>query len=69
MMEEQEGRAVAWRTSSFSGANGGQCIEAGSVPGSVLVRDTKNRAGAVLAFSADAWRAFAAQVREDAAER
>ncbi len=55
--------ALSWRKSSYSGNNGGNCVEAGSVPGGVLVRDTQDRAGAVLEFSADAWRAFAGQVK------
>jgi hypothetical protein len=55
---------VSWRKSSFSGNNGGNCVEAGSVPGRVLVRDTQDRAGAVLQFSADAWRVFAEQVKQ-----
>jgi hypothetical protein len=28
------------------------------------VRDTKNRVGAALAFTAQAWRAFTAQVKQ-----
>ena len=37
-----EGSDVAsWRKSSYSGNNGGNCVEAGSAPGAVLVRDTK----------------------------
>jgi len=56
--------AGSWRKSSYSGNNGGNCVEAGSVPGRVLVRDTQDRAGAVLKFSADAWRAFAGQVKQ-----
>jgi Domain of unknown function (DUF397) len=56
--------AVTWRTSSYSGGNGGQCVEAGSASGAVLVRDTKQDGrGPVLAFSAGAWRAFAATVK------
>lgn len=55
--------AVTWRTSSFSGTNGGQCVEAGSAPGSVLVRDTTNRDGGMLTFSAQAWTAFAATIK------
>jgi hypothetical protein len=55
--------AVTWRKSSFSGGNGGQCVEAGSIPGAVLVRDTTNRDGGTLAFSAQAWKSFAATVK------
>jgi Domain of unknown function (DUF397) len=56
--------AVSWRKSSYSGNNGGNCVEAGSIPGRVLVRDTQDRAGAVLQFSADAWRVFARHVKQ-----
>jgi hypothetical protein len=55
--------AVTWRKSSFSGGNGGQCVEAGSIAGAVLVRDTTNRDGGMLAFSAQAWKAFAATIK------
>jgi Domain of unknown function (DUF397) len=58
--------AVTWRKSSYSGGNGGQCVEV-AAPGRVLVRDTKDCAGAVLRFGPDAWREFAAQVKADKA--
>jgi hypothetical protein len=46
-----------WRKSSYSDGNGGQCIEvAGDVE--ILVRDTTNRGGGTLAFTAEAWQAF-----------
>ena len=51
-----------WRKSSHSGDNGGECIEVATA-GAVLVRDTTDRNGAVLAFSADAWQAFTATIR------
>jgi hypothetical protein len=54
--------AVTWRKSSYSGSNGGQCVEI-AAPGRVLVRDTGDRAGAVLEFGPDAWRKFAAKVK------
>jgi hypothetical protein len=56
--------AVTWRKSTYSGGNGGNCVEVGQTAGRVLVRDTKDRAGAVLTVGADAWRRFAATVRE-----
>jgi hypothetical protein len=52
-----------WRKSSYSGANGGQCVEVASGEG-VMVRDTANRDGGALAFTAQAWRAFSAKVKE-----
>jgi hypothetical protein len=59
--------AVTWRTSSYSGNNGGNCVEAGSAPGRIMVRDTKDRDGAVLAFSPGAWQGFAVRVRSGSA--
>jgi hypothetical protein len=52
-----------WRKSTYSSANGGQCVETASGDGVVLVRDTANRDGAVLGFSAGAWAAFTASLR------
>jgi hypothetical protein len=46
-----------WRKSSYSGANGGDCVEVASVDG-VTVRDTTYRDGVALAFSTGAWAAF-----------
>ena len=47
-----------WRTASYSGANGGECVEVASAAGAVIVRDTKNRDGGALSVPASAWRAF-----------
>jgi hypothetical protein len=59
---------VTWRKSSYSGGNGGGCIEVGAPAGvdRVLVRDTKDRQGPVLAFSPLAWRQFAERVKAGA---
>jgi hypothetical protein len=46
-----------WRTSTYSNANGGQCVEVSSAEG-VMVRDTVNRDGFALSVPADAWRAL-----------
>lgn len=54
--------ALSWRTSSYSGSNGGQCIEV-AAPGRVFVRDSKNPDGARLGFSAQTWREFAARIK------
>jgi hypothetical protein len=54
-----------WRKASYSGNNGGGCVEAGvAVPGQVLVRDTTNRDGGTLSFTAAAWRVFAGQLKQ-----
>ncbi|ROO51655.1 uncharacterized protein DUF397 [Micromonospora sp. Llam0] len=48
-----------WRTSTRSSNNGGNCVEvADNLPGRVLVRDSKDRAGGVLTFDPAAWRTF-----------
>lgn len=52
-----------WRKSSHSGATGGSCVEVTGTARVVLVRDTKDRDGATLAFSAEAWRAFAEKLK------
>jgi hypothetical protein len=59
---------VTWRKSSYSGGNGGNCVEVGAPAGvdRVLVRDTKDRQGPVLAFSPLAWRQFAERVKAGA---
>ena len=51
-----------WRKASYSG-NGANCVEAGNAPGMVLVRDTTDRDGGTLSFTANAWRAFTANVK------
>ena len=52
-----------WRKSSYSGAQGGECVETASADGVVMVRDTKDRDGGALAFSTVAWTAFTASFK------
>jgi hypothetical protein len=50
---------AAWRKSSYSGNNGGNCVEvASNLPGIIAVRDSKDREGPVLTFTPDEWIAF-----------
>jgi hypothetical protein len=51
-----------WRKSSYSDSTGGSCVEV-STSADVLVRDTTNRDGAVLAFRAPAWHRFLTTLR------
>jgi hypothetical protein len=46
-----------WRKASYSATNG-NCVEVADAPSLVLVRDTTDRDGGALAFSADAWASF-----------
>ncbi|AUH45083.1 DUF397 domain-containing protein [Streptomyces sp. CMB-StM0423] len=56
-LEEQS----AWCKSSFSGSES-ECVELAIRDGAVLARDSKNRTGAVLAFTPTAWSDFLAAV-------
>ena len=51
-----------WRKSTYSDASGGQCVEVAS-DGVVMVRDTTDRDGGTLAFSAAAWERFLGTIR------
>ena len=55
--------AVTWRKSSFSGGNGGQCVEVADAARVVLVRDTTDRDGAVLSVPATAWKSFTDSIK------
>jgi hypothetical protein len=60
---------VAWRTSSFSGDNGGACVEVATTAPTVAVRDSTHRDGPQLAFSADIWKAFTGQLKATRLDR
>lgn len=53
-----------WRKSSYSDGNGGDCVETASDDGLIMVRDTANRDGGTLGFTAEAWEAFAASLKQ-----
>ena len=53
---------VTWRKSSWSNANG--CVEVAFVDGQVGVRDSKDRQGPMLIFTANEWEAFIGGARD-----
>ena len=62
--------SAAWRTSSYSGGNGGQCVEVASITGNqsesgvlCVIRDSKDPVGPVLAFRPGQWRLFTVTVK------
>ncbi|MET8539999.1 DUF397 domain-containing protein [Kitasatospora sp. NPDC004799] len=57
---------LVWRKSSYSGTNGGNCVEVAAelLPGVVPVRDSKDPHGPTLVFPAAAWEAFVTAVQE-----
>ena len=61
---EEPGVNPGWRKSSFSDNGGANCVEAGHVPGAVLIRDTKDHGrGPVLRVTPAGWQRFTAGVR------
>jgi Domain of unknown function (DUF397) len=66
MARSLAGRTVAgatWVKSSLSYANG-NCVEVSDLPGGTVgVRNSRDRGGAVLHFTPDEWQAFLGGVR------
>jgi hypothetical protein len=46
---------LAWCKSSYSGAEGGQCVEVAAAVEGIHIRDSKVRSGPVLTVTSDAW--------------
>ena len=56
--------AAVWRKSSYSGSNGGTCVEVAPAGTAVVaVRDSKDPDGTKLAFPAGQWAAFTHQIK------
>jgi uncharacterized protein DUF397 len=49
---------TGWRKASYSGTNGGNCVEAGNTGRGVAVRDSKDQDGPRLAVTPVQWRAM-----------
>ncbi|WP_262059374.1 DUF397 domain-containing protein [Streptomyces sp. STR69] len=47
----ETGRRTIWRKSSYSGTNGGECVEVADRTPHIAVRDSKHPGGAVLTVS------------------
>jgi Domain of unknown function (DUF397) len=58
--------SIRWRTSSYSGGNGGECVQVAAKPsaGRVLVRDSKDPGGPVLALTPTEWRRFTDHIKD-----
>jgi hypothetical protein len=63
----EDERALTWRKSTYSGNNGGQCIEVAGY-GAVYVRDSKNPDGPVLQVTPRMWRAFIDRLKSNPRE-
>ncbi|WP_330454707.1 MULTISPECIES: DUF397 domain-containing protein [unclassified Streptomyces] len=49
---------LTWFKSSYSGAEGGQCLEFAAAPVRVYIRDSKQASGPVLTVGTSAWTGF-----------
>lgn len=54
---------MKWRKSTRSQSGAGQCVEVVAETGRVLVRDSKDPEGPVLACPRGEWRGFLARLR------
>jgi Domain of unknown function (DUF397) len=50
-----------WRKSTYSGANGGDCIEVASTE-AILIRDSADRDGVMLTVAVETWQMFTASL-------
>ncbi|MGD0705879.1 MAG: DUF397 domain-containing protein [Trebonia sp.] len=57
-------RSVCWRKAQRSMTNG-NCVEVGLADGVVAVRDSKHPGGCVLKYTAESWRVFTHEARQD----
>jgi hypothetical protein len=53
-----------WRKSSYSGSQGGECLEVANAGAQVAIRDSKDVHGPQLAFSTAAFGTFLTAVTE-----
>lgn len=60
--------ALIWHKSSASGG-GGECVEVAQRKSSVLVRDSGDRSGPVLAFTSAQWRGLTRRIKNGQAVR
>ncbi|MER8154365.1 DUF397 domain-containing protein [Streptomyces sp. NPDC094472] len=57
-MSTEDSARRAWFKSSYSGNEGGECVEVATTPGAVHVRDSKEPMGEYLVFTQESWVAF-----------
>lgn len=63
-MRSSDLSSAKWHKSSRSnGGGGGNCVEVAGLPDQVLMRDSKDPTGPVLAFTRPEWSAFLVGVR------
>jgi hypothetical protein len=58
MMKHGQPAQLHWFKSSYSGGEGGECVEVAADRTAIRVRDSKQRGGPQLAFARDTWAGF-----------
>ena len=66
-MNAEQSAQLRWSKSSYSGDEGGECVEIASDALAIHVRDSKERGGPRLAFARSAWAGFVAGLGRDRA--
>ncbi|UNS97578.1 DUF397 domain-containing protein [Streptomyces tubbatahanensis] len=69
MTNEQEAARLpelSWHKSTYSGPEGGNCVEVAHTVGAVHVRDSKVQRGAVLSVPSAGWADFVAFAEQSA---
>ncbi|MFI0775150.1 DUF397 domain-containing protein [Streptomyces sp. NPDC021212] len=57
-MSTEDSARLAWFKSSYSGNEGGACVEVATTPDAVHVRDSKEPTRSHLVFAQQSWAAF-----------
>lgn len=56
--QQSRSDSLAWFKSSYSGSQGGDCLEVATTPTTIHIRDSKTPAGPTLALSPATWSEF-----------
>lgn len=56
--EQSQVQALHWFKSSYSGGEGGECVEVAALPHSVHIRDSKDAGRGFLTVSPASWSDF-----------
>ncbi|WP_431996431.1 DUF397 domain-containing protein [Streptomyces fungicidicus] len=63
--KQSEVPQLRWFKSSYSGGEGGDCVEVALAPAAVHVRDSKDTGQGTFAVTPTAWTAFLGLARQD----
>jgi hypothetical protein len=61
-MSTEQPAELNWFKSTYSGGEGGECVEVATGRAAVRIRDSKEHGGPQLAFAPEAWASFVTDV-------